>query len=86
MNWHGACPLKHYLWKEPNHETNFSIRDRGAEAGFTPRDHGLSRGADSFRKGDQVVLTGGPYYAATPKMLWMNWHCATVSSLATQRT
>ena len=24
-------------------------------------------------------------YAATPKMLWTNWHCATASSLATQR-
>jgi hypothetical protein len=28
---------------------------------FSPGDDGLSRGANSFRKGDQVVLTSGPY-------------------------
>jgi hypothetical protein len=28
----------------------------------SPGDDGLSRGANSFRKGDQVVLTGGPHW------------------------
>ena len=41
--------------------------------------------ANSERAGTAACVLGGSY-AAMPKIVWMNWRCATASPLATQRT
>ena len=52
---------------------------------FSCREIEIGSVANSERAGITACVLGGSY-AAMPKIVWMNWRCATASPLATQRT
>jgi hypothetical protein len=62
IDWPGTCALKSVYRKKGMMRQTLAAAVVAPEPASLGEDDLLSQGANSFRKGDQVVLTGGPYW------------------------